>query len=121
MTLDGIKLREQLGQRWHAHHDYSSGPGELGQSRNSRAVVVEMLDDVQGQDGVVGFEIRRKGLGEIGLDELPFRAVQPPEGAAGNIESCGAVAGALERLEVHAPATASLQNARRWKLVHSLQ
>ena len=53
MSLDGVELGVEVRQGGDADDHDAPGAGELTQPLDGGAIVVEVLDDVQGQDCVV--------------------------------------------------------------------
>ena len=69
MPLDLVELAVQSRQRRDADHDVPPGPGQARQATDRRAVVVEVLDHIEGQDRVVGRIVGRQRPGQVGLDQ----------------------------------------------------
>src|SRR6185437_6679251 len=121
MPLHRVKLREQLRQGRHADNDMAAGPRELCQAPHHRAVVVDMLYDVERQHYVVLGCIGGQILSQIGLDQLPVGPVDPLERLARNVEPDNVVTGALQRGEVRAPAATDFDHAAVARIAEARQ
>ncbi len=77
---------------------------------DGRAVVVEVLEHVEGQDGVTGFDPLGERLGQVGLDQFPSRTVELLQRASRDVGADGSITSTLQRLQGPAPAAAHVQD-----------
>ena len=80
VALNPVKLGVELGKSRHADDDDSSWTRQASQPGHGRAIVVDVLDDIQGQHGVEGFDLTVNWSGQVGLDQGPIGPIELLEG-----------------------------------------
>ena len=82
MPLNRVEFGEELWQRGDADHDHAARASQLSEVCNGYTVVVQVLDHIKRQHGVIGFETIGERLCEIGLDQQPAGPIELIEGAS---------------------------------------
>ncbi len=54
-VLDTVEFREEVGPGWDADNRHTAGPQKFRQGRDRTTVIVQMFDDIEGEQGVVEF------------------------------------------------------------------
>jgi hypothetical protein len=116
MTLYHVEFGIESGKRGHRYNDQPPHPRKSGQIGDRRSVVVEVLQDVEREHRVIlgrgsGEWFRRSG--DVGLDQIAVRTIEPLQGAPGDVQPGCAVTRGFEGFEGQSPAAAGVQNARR--------
>jgi hypothetical protein len=110
MPLHFVEFGIQFWQRRHAENRSAARFQQAAKFLRGMPVIVDVLDNIEGQYAVVRGRITGQTLRQIRFDELAVGAIQPLEHIPRDVQTGNSVTGCFERFQIDAPAAACLEN-----------